>query len=82
MPKNPIKHGLKVLALGCSYTGYLLGFEVYLGKDVENTDNPALQVVDILINKADLIHYKWRILYNDNWYATTRLAKNLYETYR
>ena len=82
MPKNPIKHGIKVFALCCAYTGYLLSFEVYLGKEVETTDNSALQVVDRLINKADLIHCKGRILYSDNWYTTTRLAKYLYGTYQ
>ena len=82
MPKKPIKHGIKVFALCCAYTGYLLGFEVYLGKDTETNENSALQVVDRLINKADLIHLKGRILYADNWYTTTRLAKFLYETYR
>ena len=82
MPKNPIKHGIKVFALCCAYTGYLLGFEVYLGKNVETTDNSALQVVDRLINKSDLIHCKGGILYLDNWYTTTKLAKYLYETYQ
>ena len=82
MPKKPIKHGIKVFALCCAYTGYLLGFEVYLGKNVETTDNSALQVVDRLINKSDLIHCKGRILYSDNWYTTTKLAKYLYETYQ
>ena len=66
MPNNPIKHGIKVFALCCFYTGYLLGFEVYLRKDAETTDNYALQVVDRLINKADIIHCKGRILYCDN----------------
>ena len=59
----------------------MLGFEVYLGKDTETNENSALQVVDRLINKANLIHLKGRILYADNWYTTTRLAKFLYETY-
>ena len=71
-----------MFALCCAYTGYLLGFEVYLGKDSETVDNSALQVVDRIINKADLIHCKGRILYSDNWYTTTRLAKHLYDAYR
>ena len=33
------------------------------------------------INGADLIYCKGRILYSNNWYTTTRLAKYLYETY-
>ena len=60
----------------------MLGFEVYLGNYAETTDNSALHVVDMLINKADLIHFKGIILYCDNWYTTIRLAKYLYETYR
>ena len=82
MPKKPIKHGIKVFALCCAYTGYLLNFEVYLGKDTDTNENTALHVVDRLINKANLIHLKGRILYADNWYTTTKLAKFLYETYR
>ena len=80
--KNPIKHDIKVFALCCAYTGYLLGFEGYLGKDSGTVNNSALQVVDRLINKADLIYCKGRILYSDNWYTTTRLAKYVYDTYR
>ena len=79
--KKTIKHGIKVFALCCAYTGYLLGFEVYFGKDAETNGNSALQVVDRLMNKADLIHQKGRIIYADNWYTTTRLATFLYERY-
>ena len=32
LPKEPIKHGIKVFALCCSVTAYLLRFEVYTGK--------------------------------------------------
>ena len=81
MPKNTIKHGIKFFALCCAYTSYLLGFEVYLGKNAETTDNSALKVVDRLINGANLIHCKGRILYYDNWYTTTRMSKYLYEIY-
>ena len=55
MPKKPIKHGIKVFALCCAYTGYLLGYEVYLGKDTETNENSALHVVDRLITNADLV---------------------------
>ena len=82
MPKKPIKYGIKVFTLCGVYAGYLLGFEVYLGKDTETNENSALQVVDRLVNKADLIHSKGRIWYADDWYTTIRLAKFLYETYR
>ena len=81
MPKKPIKHGIKVFALCCGYTGYLLGYEVYLGKDTETTENSALAVVDRLLINADLVTAKGRILYTDNWYTTLRLAKFLYVKY-
>ena len=32
MPLKPIKHGIKVFAFFCAYTGHIIGFEVYLGK--------------------------------------------------
>ena len=81
MPKKPIKHGIKVFALCCAYTGYLLGYEVYLGKDTETNENSALAVVDRLLVNADLVTAKGRVLYADNWYTTLRLAKHLYEKY-
>ena len=55
MSQNLIKHGIKVFALYCDYTGCLPRFEVYLGKDAGKTENSALKVVDRLINRADLI---------------------------
>ena len=70
-----------MFALCCSYTDYLLGYEVYLGKDTETGENSALQVADRLLVNADLVSAKGRILYMDNWYTTLRLAKHLYETY-
>ena len=35
MPRKPIKHGIKVFALCCSYSGFLCGFEIYTGKSSE-----------------------------------------------
>eukprot|EP00956_Cyclotella_meneghiniana_P033957 scaffold100628_cov85-Cyclotella_meneghiniana.AAC.4 len=57
MPRKPIKHGIKVFAVCCSYTGVLLGFEVYCGSSaVEGTDNSAVAVVDRLLNKGQQPH--------------------------
>ena len=81
MPKKPIKYGIKVVALCCAYTDYLLGFEVYLGKYAEITENSALKVVDRLIYSTDLIQCKGRILYLDKWYTSIGLVRYLYETY-
>ena len=65
-----------------SYTGYLLGFEVYLGKETDTEENSTLNIVDILINEADLVETKGRFLYTDNWYTSIRLERYLYEKYR
>jgi len=55
MPAKPIKHGIKVFAVCCAYTGYILGYEVYVGKgaDIEGT---AEAIIDRLLTAADLIH--------------------------
>ena len=39
MPQKPIKHGIKVCCLCCAYTSYLLGFEVYVGKENQGTED-------------------------------------------
>ena len=57
---------MKAFVLCYAYTNYLLVFEVYLGKHAEINKNSTLQVVDRLINKADLINCEERILYSDN----------------
>ena len=82
MHKKYINHGIRVFALCFTYTGYLPGLEVYLGKSIDTNDNLVFQVVDRMINKADLIYLKGITLYADNWYATARLVKFLYEIYR
>jgi Transposase IS4 len=50
MPKKPIRHGLKVFALNCAYTGYLYCFEVYTGK--ENLDGSPKAVIERLMLAA------------------------------
>jgi hypothetical protein len=38
MPRKPIKHGIKVFDVCCSYTVVLLGFEVYCGSSAVEGD--------------------------------------------
>ena len=82
MPLKPIKHGIKVFAACCAYTGHVLCFEVYLGKGVGGIDSSALEVVDRLLRNGNLITCTGRILYTDNWYTSTKLAFHLYNTYK
>ncbi len=42
MPKKPIKHGVKVFALCCTFSAVLLGFEVYTGAENSLIDNGFL----------------------------------------
>ena len=42
-PAKPIKHGINTFCLCCAYTGVVLVFKVYLGKE-EETDGSALAI--------------------------------------
>ena len=53
MPAKPIKHGIKVYAVCCSYTGYLYGFEIYVGK--ENVDRSSKAVVLCQMDQAGVV---------------------------
>jgi len=83
MPLKPIKHGIKVFCVCCAFTAFLLGFEVYLGKENIhcNEDRSVLGIVDRLIVENGLTSARGRVLYTDNWYTSVDLAKHLYEKY-
>ena len=62
MPAKPIKHGIKVFALCCAATGFLLSFEVYTGaENASYTTNWDL--INGLILSAGLTRAFGRILY-------------------
>ena len=81
MPLKPINHGIKVFAVCCLYTGYLLGYKVYLGKDYQRDGGSAIQVVDRLITNAGFTQHRGRIFDTYNWYNSVPLAKHLFENY-
>ena len=66
------------------FTGVLLSFEVYLGKNnVTGTiASSALSIFDQLITNAHLVAVAGCILYTDNWYTSVKLAKYLYTAYQ
>ncbi len=75
LPAKPIKHGVKVFVLCCSYFAVLLGFEIFVvsvnkeDASSENKDqNTAIDIVKQLIDQ-------------DNWYASIKLAKILLDNY-
>ena len=80
MPRKPIKHGLKVFAVCCAYTAFLLAFEVYSGTNADD-DNTALAVICCLLQKAYLLEVHGRTLYSNNWYTIVDLAKMLFNDY-
>ena len=82
-PAKPIKHGIKVFCICCAYTAYMLGFSVYVGKDnlKKGETGSTLEVVDNLIDIANLRGSRGRILFTDNWYTSINLATFLYEQY-
>jgi Transposase IS4 len=80
MPAKPIKHGIKVFALCCAFTGLLLAFEVYTGADNASYSS-NWELIEKLIISAGLTNAYGRILYTDNYYTSMRVARKLYELY-
>jgi hypothetical protein len=77
MPAKPIKHGIKVYALCCAYTGYLYMFEVYTGKG-STPDGSPKGVISRLLYGAGATGTTGRILYTDNFYTSLRVMKFIY----
>ena len=51
MPAKPIKHGLKVYALCCACSAVLLAYQIYVGKEDEDTDNSATANVTVYVTR-------------------------------
>ena len=80
MPAKPIKHGIKVYALCCSYTGYLYRFEIYTGKG-GTADGSPTGVISRLLYGAGATGTSGRILYTDNFYTSLRVMKYIYVSF-
>lgn len=81
MPAKPIKHGIKVFALCCSYTGYLYSYIIYTGKDNVEGLHTSVDVVKQLIELAGCTGVLGRILFTDNYYTSLEVMKFLLCTY-
>ena len=69
-PKKPIKHGVKVFALCCAETGFILSFEVFVGNEGDpDKSNSPKDVVTRLLAGIDMETNANRVLYTDNWYV-------------
>jgi len=62
-------------------TGYLYGFEIYIGKNAEE-DGSAKAIVQRLLCAADMTsHGRGCIVFMDNWYTGQELFKAIYEEF-
>jgi hypothetical protein len=56
MKNKPIKHGIKVFACYCAYSGVLLSFFVYCGKEnTSDKDATTVAICDKLVKMAHLM---------------------------
>ncbi len=82
MKNKPIKHGIKVFACCCAYSGILLSFFVYCGKEnMSDEDAATVSICDKLVKMAHLTEHRGRVLVTDNYYTTVKLAKHMVEQY-
>lgn len=69
-PSKITKYGILVRMVCDSITGYTCGFKLYSGVVVPLKDT----IMDLMAPHL----YKWHILYMDNFYNCTKLAKDLF----
>ena len=82
MPAKPIKHGIKVFALCCAYTGVCYGWEVYTGSKGEPTGQAVKNLVLRLVGEVCCLSGQaGRILFTDNWYTSMTTAKAVWENF-
>jgi hypothetical protein len=79
MPAKPIKHGIKVFAACCAYSGVLLAYDVYCGKSIDGRN--ILQITMDLLQSANLFSTRGHALFTDNYYTSIKLAKELFIKY-
>ena len=81
MPAKPVEHGIKVYALCCALSAVVIAFFVYVGKE-DNLDGSAVAVCNELVVEAGLTGARGRVLYTDNYYASIKLVKHMFNNYR
>jgi hypothetical protein len=82
MKNKPIKHRIKVFACCCAYSGVLLWFFVYCGKEnMLDKDATTVSICDKLVKMAHLTAHQGRVLVTDNYHTTVKLAKHMFEQY-
>ena len=74
-----IKHGIKVFVACCSYSSFLFSSNIYCAKEFD--DRTVLQLVDDLIQSANLLVMRGHKLFTDNHNTSVKLAKHMFEKY-
>lgn len=75
LPMKPIKRGFKVWCLSCSCCGYLLQFQVYTGKDAEQSVGLAHRVVTDLV--CPIYSNANFVVFMDNFFSSLPLFEEL-----
>jgi hypothetical protein len=82
LPLKPIKHGIKVYAIVCAYSGVLLGEIVAHGRSLTKEKGVKVRIVSELIQQTSHHKYLGVTVYGDNWYTGGDLQQHLLEKYR
>lgn len=78
MPMKPTKRGFKVWALCCAETFILLNFDIYTGKNDDQTTNTSLRE-KVVMRLFEPYANKNYCLYFDNYFTSITLLENLLE---
>ena len=76
MPAKPAKYGIKVWMAADSSNGYVLNFDVYLGKEVRNRQIHGLGY-DVVTKLVTPVMNKNHHVYFDNFFSSVRLLEHL-----
>jgi hypothetical protein len=82
MPNKPIKHGIKVFALCCAYTGFMMAFEIYTGAREEVDGSKTAIINRLLESGCDFTKHSMRVMYTDNFYTSLEVMQMLHEKYK
>ena len=75
LPAKPIKWGFKVWTIAEAATGYVCGFQVYVGKRAAPSANGL--GYDVVMELSEMYQYQRRHLYFDNFFSSIKLLRDL-----
>jgi hypothetical protein len=80
MSKKPIRHGLKVFALNCTYTAYTSLLKCTQGKNVYGSPKAVIKSLMMVTGFTFTVHRHGWILYTDNFYTSLEVMHYIYIT--